>query len=141
MLRLTALPLMLLPAACVVKIPVADTYSQCRAISSTDWAAHVEIVPTAHGKPILKPWLVVEGKVTVPGEGYAVTLDKGPLERLREPVQQILVRTTGPDGPATGGPVTHSVRGTFPARKNYASLRIRCGDGTLAIVRDVRREG
>ncbi|HEY0413014.1 MAG TPA: hypothetical protein VGD66_07725 [Allosphingosinicella sp.] len=141
MARLLALPLLLLPAACLVRIPVADpVYSPCHAVSSTGWSAHVERFPTAHVRPILKPMLVVAGKVTVPGEGYAVSLDLGPVEKLREPVQEIMVRTTPPGGDATGGPATYDVRGTFPARKRYGAVRLRCGDGTLAIIRDVPRE-
>jgi hypothetical protein len=135
MLRVLALPLLLLPSACLVKMDVADdVYSPCRATSSSGWTAHVERRQTAHGRPILKRWLIVEGKVTVPGEGYDVSLARGPVDKLREPVLQILVRTEGPDGPASGDPVTHDVRGSFPYGKRFGSLRIRCGDGTLATI-------
>lgn len=135
MLRAAALPLPLLLAGCLVKMEVPDpVYSPCRALSSTGWSAHVETVPTAHGRPILKPWLVVAGKVTVPGEGYEASLDLGPVEKLKEPVQQILVRTEGAQADALAAPVTRNVSGRFPARKTYRSVRIRCGDGTLATV-------
>lgn len=139
--RPIAAALLLLPAACLVKLPVEETvYSPCHALASSDWRAHVIRIPSAHVRPIMKPFLVVEGKVTVPGAGYSVSLDLGPVERLDGPVQQILVRTTPPDGAEAGPPVVQSVRGTFPARKRYSGLRIRCGDGTLALVRDIPRE-
>jgi hypothetical protein len=135
MLRLAVLPLLLLPSACLVKMEVADdVYSPCHAVASTGWTAHVERRQTAHGRPILKRWLIVEGKVTVPGEGYEVSLAVGPVERLREPVRQILVRTEPPGGAAAGGPVTHDVRASFPYGRSFRSLRIRCGDGTLATI-------
>jgi hypothetical protein len=132
--RFLVLPLLLAPAACLTKIEVPDTiYSPCHAIGSSDWSARVETYLTAHNRPITRRHLIVEGKVTVPGPGYSVALDLGPLERLQPRVQQVIVRTTG-TGSAGDAPTTVAVRGVFPPHKHYGPIRIRCGDGTLATI-------
>ncbi|MBV8685076.1 MAG: hypothetical protein JOZ90_14065 [Alphaproteobacteria bacterium] len=132
---LLILPLLLAPSACLTKIEVPDgIYSACHALGSTGWSAHIETYQTAHNRPLTKRNLVVEGKVTLPGPGYAVSLDLGPLERLQPRVQQVIVRTTGE---GVGAPTTQSVRGVFPARKHQAAIRVRCGDGTLAVIHQV----
>jgi hypothetical protein len=138
MRRLAFLPLLLLAApGCLMKMPVKDeVYSPCRAIDSAGWKAHVERLPaTRHPKPIMKPFLIVEGTVTVPEE-IDVSLALGPLEKLREPVQEVLVRTVGP-AETSGAPVSRAVRATLPLRKPVDLVRIRCGDGTLAVLRDI----
>ena len=133
--RLFVLPLLFAPASCLMRLPVEETvYSPCQAVSSSDWKAHVERHPTRHNRPILKRMLVVEGKVTVPGPGYDVSLDLGPVDKLEVKIQQIIVRTRGE---GAGAPEVRTVRGVFPARKRYGGLRIRCGDGTLAVVNEV----
>jgi hypothetical protein len=135
--RLLVLPLLLAPAACLTKIDVPDTiYSPCRAIGSSDWTAHVETYLTAHNRPLTRRHLVVEGKVTVPGPAFAVSLDLGPLERLQPRVQQVIVRTSGETG-SGDTPTTRAVRGVFPGRKHYGPIRVRCGDGTLATIAQV----
>jgi hypothetical protein len=123
-------------------MPVEDRiYSPCHVTASSDWTAHVERFPTAHIRPIMKRMLVVEGKVTVPSAGYDVSLDLGPLEKLQPRVQQVLVRSSGPDSSEAAAPVVQSVRGVFPARRHYGSIRIRCADGTLAIIPSVADPG
>jgi hypothetical protein len=131
--RLFAVPLLLLPAACVVRVPVEETiYSPCRATGSSDWKARVERLPSADRHPVMRRMLIVEGKVTTPSPDYGVSLDLGPLEKLQPRVQQVIVRTDGPDVAPDGTPVTQPVRAVFPARKRHADVRIRCGDRTLA---------
>jgi hypothetical protein len=139
-----ALPLFLLlvlplgASGCVVTVPVPETvYSDCHAIGSSDWAARIERIPDHHNRPMLKATLIVTGKVVVPGAGYDVSLDFGPLQRLDQPVRQILVRTNPPDRADAGPPVTVAVEGRFPARRHENALTIRCGDGTLAIVKSI----
>jgi hypothetical protein len=133
---LLALPLG--ASGCVVTVPVPETvYSDCHAIGSSDWAARIERIPDHHNRPVLKATLIVTGKVVVPGAGYGVSLDFGPLQRLDQPVRQILVRTDPPERAEAGGPVTVAVEGRFPARRHENALTIRCGDGTLAIVRSI----
>lgn len=132
--RLLVLPLLLAPAACLTKIEVPDEiYSPCRALASSDWSAHIETYQTAHNRPLTRRNLVVEGKVTVPGPAYAVSLDLGPVERLQPRVQQVIVRTAG-ESAAADSPTIRSVRGTFAWGKRQMPIRIRCGDGTLAFI-------
>jgi hypothetical protein len=140
-LRLAAIALLPLAVSGCLMLPVVEenVYSTCHAVASSDWSAHVERIPDHHNRPLWKPTLIVTGKVTVPGEGYEVSLDLGPVQGLDGPVQQILVRTTPPSDPAAQAPVTLDVRGAFPARKRYGALLIRCGDGTMAIIKSVPR--
>lgn len=134
------LPLPLLAGGCLM-LPVVDdpVYSTCHAIGSSGWNAHVERIPDHHNRPILKPWLIVSGQVTVPSAGYSVSLDLGPVRKLDAPVQQIMVRTEPPAGPAAQVLTTVNVNGTFPALKHYGAVTIRCGDGTMAIIKPIPR--
>lgn len=110
-------------------------YAPCHVAGSSGWKARVEIFPSAHPKPILRRMLVVTGKVRV-AEGAGASLDRGPVARLDEPVQQILVRASGPIEP--GAPTEmRSVRGVFPALKRYGGVDLRCGDGIIAQITEV----
>lgn len=135
--RRAALALLLaLPAGCALDGPVRDTgYSACHVLGSSDWKAHVEIFPTASPIPYLRRKLVVTGKVTA-AAGYFASLAEGPVSRLDEPVQQVVVRTEGSAEPGAA-PVVHNVRAVFPAIKRYGGVAIRCGDGIIAEIRDV----
>jgi len=135
--RRSALALVLmLPAGCALDGPVRDTgYSACHVLGSSDWKAHVEIFPTASPIPYLRRKLVVTGKVTTAG-GYYASLGEGPVSRLDEPVQQVMMRTEGSAEPGAA-PVVHNVRGVFPAMERYGGVAIRCGDGIIAEIRDV----
>ena len=135
------LPLLLAPlvlAGCVVSTPVPEpVYSACHALSSGEWKARVEKRPvTRHHPPIRKWRLIVDGVVTVPGEGYVASLERGPVQKLKDPVQQILIRTEG-DG--EGAPTRIPVHGEFEALRRYGAVTLRCGDGTFGILRDVTR--
>ena len=136
-LPLPALALILaLPAACALDGPIRDTgYSACHVLGSSDWKAHVEFSSTSSPIPYLTRKLVVTGKVTT-ARGYHASLGEGPVARLDEPIQQVMVRTEG--SPEAGGaPVVHDVRGVFPAIDRYGGVAIRCGDGIIAEVREV----
>ncbi|HYD37629.1 MAG TPA: hypothetical protein VEA60_08445 [Allosphingosinicella sp.] len=127
----------LLPLAACIPSPVPEPiYSACRGVlGSSDWQARVELYPTASPEPFLRRRLVVAGKVRTAG-GVSVSLDRGPVARLDDPVQQVIVRIEG--SPEAGGaPVTHSVRASFPALDRYGAVAIRCGDGIIAEIRDV----
>ena len=141
MLRLPlVLSLPLLAGACVMLPVVEDpVYSTCHAVGSSGWSAHVERIPDHHNRPIYKPTLIVSGQVTVPSEGYSVSLDLGPVRKLDGPVQQILVRTEPPSEPAARTLTTVDVRAAFPALKRYQAVYIRCGDGILGIVKSIPR--
>jgi hypothetical protein len=136
--RLAAVaPCLLLASACVVSTPVPEpVYSPCHVLGSSGWRARIELFPSNHPKPIMRRMLVVNGKVSVAGNGLSVGLARGPVSRLDPPVQQILVRTEGSveEGAA---PVTHVVRGAFPALKRYGGVSIRCGDGIIGEVREI----
>jgi hypothetical protein len=126
--RSLAALLLLLPAACSVTPPVRETiYSSCHVLGSSAWKAHVEIFPTSSPIPYLRRKLVVTGRVTT-AAGLYPSLAEGPVSRLDEPVQQVLIRTEG-TAEAGGAPVTHDVRGVFPAMKRYGGIALRCGDG------------
>ena len=129
-----AAALFLLPAGCAPPV-YEPVWSPCRAIGSSDWSAELRIVPSHHNKPILQRMVAVTGKVTVPGPGYSVTLEPGPIERLDRPIRQMMVRATGPDEGEAAGPVTHQVSGIAPAPKDLAGIDIRCGDGIIGRVR------
>jgi len=77
--------------------------------------------------------------VTVPSEGYAVSLDLGPVQKLDQPVQQILLRTEPPGGSETPARTEVHVSGAFPALKRYGAVTIRCGDGIVGIIKPVSR--
>lgn len=138
--RAAILCLPLLAGGCLM-LPVVENqvYSTCHAVASSDWTAHVEYIPDHHNRPIFKPTLIVSGRVTVPGEGYAVSLDLGPVQKLDAPVQQIMVRAEPSSGTPGGTKTEVAVRGAFPALKQYGAVTIRCGDGIVGIVKPVPR--
>jgi hypothetical protein len=121
-------------AACVPSPAPEPIYSTCHVLGSSDWKARVETFPTASPVPYLRRKLIVSGKVTTAGGGIHVSLAEGPVARLDDPVQQVLVRTEGSPG---GAPVTHNVRAVLPALDRYGGVAIRCGDGIIAEIRDV----
>lgn len=131
-----ALAPLLLLAACVPTLAPEQIYSSCHVLGSSDWKAHVEIFPSASPIPYLRRKLIVTGKVTTAGGGFYVSLAQGPVSRLDDPVQQVLVRTEG-SAEAGAAPVVHNVRGVFPALDRYGGVAIRCGDGVIAEIKDV----
>ncbi|HEU0135503.1 MAG TPA: hypothetical protein VFR28_11835 [Allosphingosinicella sp.] len=128
--------LLALSAGCAIDGPIRETgYSACHVLGSSDWKAEVVLDPTESPVPYLRRKLVVTGKVTTAG-GYLASLGEGPVARLDEPIQQVMVRTDG--APEAGAaPVVHEVRGVFPAIKRYGGVAIRCGDGIIAEIREV----
>lgn len=123
-------------AACIPSPAPEPIYSSCHVLGSSDWKARVETYASASPTPYLRRRLIVTGKVTTQGGGIYVSLAEGPVSRLDDPVQQVLIRTEG--SPQAGGaPVTHNVRGVFPALRHYGGVAIRCGDGIIAEIRDV----
>lgn len=123
-------------AACVPSPAPEPIYSACHVLGSSDWKARVELYPSASPKPYLRRRLIVTGKVMTAGGGIYVSLEEGPVSRLDDPVQQVLVRTEG--SPQAGAaPVPHNVRAVFPALDHYGGVAIRCGDGIIAEIRDV----
>lgn len=128
--------LLMVPAGCALDGPIRETgYAPCHVLGSSDWKAQVEFSSTSSPIPYLRRRLVVTGKVTTKA-GYYASLAEGPVARLDEPVQQVRVRTEG--SPEAGGrPVTHNVRGVFPAIKRYGGVAIRCGDGIIAQISEV----
>lgn len=78
--------------------------------------------------------LIVSGKVQVPTGGYDLAIQPGPLVRLEPPVQQVILRTTPPEGMATQAITEQQVTGSVPFDKRARSVSIRCGDGTIASI-------
>jgi hypothetical protein len=139
-LRLAAASLLLaLPSGCLLGEPGDQiVYSPCHALAGANWRAWVERIDVSHQKaPLHRTYLFVQGDVTVPSDGWEASLARGPVQQLAAPVQQILVRTSGA---GSGAPVVRRVSGRFRALPRYGAIAIRCGDGTLAIVRDVLRK-
>src|SRR3954452_5495901 len=99
--RLAALLLLpLLTGGCLMLPVVEDhVYSTCHALGSSGWTARGDYIPDHHNRPIYKPTLIVSGRVTLPAEGYAVSLALGPVQTLDAPLSKILVRTEAPSGP------------------------------------------
>ena len=129
---------LLLPAVagCAVNTTVPTTvYSPCRVLDSSDWKARVEVFANAAPKPYLRRKLVVTGKVTTAG-GVHASLAPGPVARLDQPVQQVIVRTEGTAEPGAERAV-HAVRVVLPALRTYGGVAIRCGDGIIAEIREV----
>ena len=125
-----------LPAACAVNTTLPKgVYSPCRVLGSSDWKAQVQIFANATPDPFLRRKLVVTGKVRTAG-GVFASLEPGPVARLDEPVQQLIVRTEGTPEPGSP-PSDHNVRIVVPALKTYGGVAIRCGDGIIAEIRDV----
>ena len=102
-------------------------YTPCHIAGSSDWRAFTE----ADGKGRR---LVVTGTVTVPTGGHHVTLERGYVQRLDPPHQQVILRSVPPDGPATQALVTHHVSEGFEAVKNLGGVTVRCGDRILAVI-------
>lgn len=135
--RAAAAVLLLLPAAaCSVSPPVPETiYSSCRVLGSSDWKARVELYSASSSPiPYLRRRLVVTGRVTT-AAGVSAGIAEGPVSRLDQPVQQVLVRTEG--RAEAGAPVTHEVQAVMPALDRYGGVAIRCGDGIIAEIGDV----
>src|SRR5439155_8238892 len=128
-------PLLLPLSGCLLLNPKAmDVYSPCHALSTGKWRAHVARIDISTQKaPLHHTYLFVEGEVTAP-QGDEVSIERGPLQQLSAPVQQIMVRT---DGPGTGAPVVHRVSGRFRPLKRYGAIAIRCGDGIVGTIADV----
>lgn len=131
--------LLLLSLGGCLSLPTLEEpiYSPCHALASGDWKARIEKRDvTLHHPPHRKWRLIVDGTVTVPSDGYDVSLERGRVEKLKDPVQQIMIRT---EGGGTGTPVTVAVHGEFEALKRYGAVTFRCGDGIVGILRDVPR--
>ena len=138
---LTLAALLCLPVlttGCLLEQPAERiVYSPCHATATANWRAWIETVNVSRSKaPLHRTFLFVGGDVTVPGEGWAVSLERGPVEQLREPVQQLIVRTSGS---GAGAPVVRRVDGRFRPLRRYGSIAIRCGDSVIATIRDVAR--
>jgi hypothetical protein len=138
-MRRVGFAVILLPlvGGCLLLDPAQRTvYSPCHAISTGNWHAYVERIDVSTQKaPLHRTFLFVEGDVTAP-ESDSVRLERGPVQRLDDPVQQVIVRT---EGPGTGTPVARRVRGRFKALEQYGSVALRCGDGIVGTIREVPR--
>ena len=115
--------------------PPADPYySTCKAISTRDWTAVVELQKNPNVFESDASTVLVTGTVTVPTGGYELAIEGGPLVQLKPPVQQVILRTTAPDGLATQAIVEEQVSGRVPFDRRAKSVAIRCGDATIASV-------
>lgn len=124
---------------CYVDVP-ERTYTPCDALGSADWSARIVRGPVPDRRDRTRPMLQVSGKVTVPAEGYALAIDPGPVLALVPPVQQVILRTSPPDGEAAPAPTTERVSGTVRYRKGTQSVSVRCGDGTIALIPTIAPE-
>lgn len=127
---LLAAPLLLL-GSCAMTFG-GPKYSACRAMETRNWSASVEVEKEGKFPFPEERVLVVSGTVQVPTGGYSLALDAGPLVRLEPPVQQVILRTTAPEGMATQAITEEQVSGRLPYDKRARSVEIRCGDATIA---------
>ncbi|QAY77725.1 hypothetical protein [Sphingosinicella sp. BN140058] len=121
--------------------PVAKSlYSPCRVISSANWTARVEGYLTRHGHPEHRRNLVVEGDVTVPSQGYSLTLEPGATQRIEPHFRQMhLNAQPGPDSAAQMVSTRHVVA-RIPYDKKIQGFAIRCGDGIIAEIPEIAPE-
>jgi len=127
-----------LPAACVApNIPPTAApdggpgVGPCPVRSAGNWRAWIDLMPGA------KRTLNVVGQVTAPSGGYRVWIERGGLLEIHPPVQQMILRTEPPSGPATAALVTHDVQASFPSSDTPGSVVVLCGGATLAVISPV----
>jgi hypothetical protein len=113
-------------------VPVPETvYSSCKAIATANWKARMErgVRNGLLGAPRI---LVVEGDVTLPTGGYALSLDKGALQRNDPYYLQVHLRTNGQSDSATQAVTTQHVVGRMTVGERFEGVHIRCGDALIA---------
>ena len=103
----------------------------CPVADAGGWRAFVDVMPGA------KQTLNVVGRVTAPTGGYRVWLERGALQEINPPVQEVVLRAQPPTGPATQALVTHDVQASFPAEGRYGAVLVRCGSQILTEIRPV----
>jgi hypothetical protein len=123
----------LLLAGCA-SVPADPLYSSCKALATRDWSAHVVVDKPAKFPFPEEALLVVSGTVQVPTGGFDLDILPGSLVRLEPPVQQVILRTTPPEGMATQAITEERVTGSVPWDSRARSVSIRCGDGTIASI-------
>ena len=116
---------------CYVRVP-ETLYSRCDALGAEGWTARVERRTQANGRE--RRGILVSGSVTLPSAGYAVSLDRGPIERTRPRALQVLLRTTPPSAPETPAVTRYPVQAFMAHDARIEAIRLRCGDGILAEV-------
>jgi hypothetical protein len=114
--------------------PTETLYAPCRALETRDWSAYVERTKEAKFVFPEEAVLVVSGTVQVPTGGFNLSIAPGSLVRLEPPVQQVILRTTAPEGMATQAITEERVTGSVPYDNRAKSVSIRCGDGTIASI-------
>lgn len=137
MRALGALLLLPLATGCLMGEPGDRTvYSPCHALATGGWRAWVERIDVSTQKaPLHRTFLLVEGEVTAP-DSDQVRLQRGPVQHLDAPVQQILIRT---DGPGTGAPARHRLAARLKPLRRYGRIELRCGDGIVGRIAEVPR--
>lgn len=103
-------------------------YAACHALGADGWTA--KRATSTDGAQRVQ----VSGYVTVPTGGFTLALEPGPLLELNPPVQQVILRTTPPVGPATQALTRQFAGAIMPLDRRATAVVIRCGDGVLAEV-------
>lgn len=106
--KLAAAAILAASGACVGPGPSVPT-GPCPVANAGGWRAFVDVMPG------VKPTLNVVGRVTAPTGGYRVGLERGGLQEIHPPVQEVVLRAEPPSGGATQAVVTHDVQASFPA--------------------------
>jgi hypothetical protein len=121
-------------------VPVPETvYSSCKAIASANWKARFERGERNGilGAPRL---LVVEGDVTVPAGGYALSLEEGARQRNAPYFLQVHLRTDAQGDVGTQAVTTRHVVGRLSVGKKVPGVHIRCGDALIAEIPAIEPE-
>jgi hypothetical protein len=78
------------------------------------------------------PKVQVGGYVTLSTGGFTLALAPGPLLDLNPPVQQVILRTIAPTGPATQALTNQFAGAIMTLERRAQGVVIRCGDGVIA---------
>ena len=128
------LPAALMAASGCAMTPTDDATRPCPVAGAGGWRAWVDLMPGPE-----RPKLWVTGKVTAPTGGWSFAIERGPIQEIYPAVQQIILRSFPPTGPATQAVTTYDVQGHVAYDQKIGTVTVRCGSEVLASIPNVRR--
>ena len=130
----TLLPAAFLAASGCAMTPADDSARPCPVASAGGWRAWVDLMPGTE-----RPKLWVTGKVTAPTGGWSFAIERGPIQEIYPAVQEIILRSFPPAGPATQAVTTYDVQGQVAHEQEIGTVTVRCGSEILAGITNVGR--